>query len=425
GTVVTGTLESGHITVGDELELHRVAGADGIHGLRGTGVRVRGLQCLGRSAQRVDAVARVAVNVRGVELHQVRRGDALATPGTWRPTDALDARLTTIAADLPTHLVLHIGTAAVPARVRPLDGKLARLTTTAPLPMQTGDRAILRDPARQTIAAGVLVLDVDPPPLRRRGSAAQRATTLRSANGAPNLGSEMARRGSARRADLVSLGVLDAESGAAPAGVKDVDGWLVSQLQWQTWQTSLLAAVDRHATLTPLDPRMTLEAARRTVGLPDPRLLPRLAGEAGLEVLGGRVSRPGVRPDLGAAETGVRELEQRLSEEPFRAPEHAELVALGLGQRELAAAAAAGRLLRLSPEVVLLPGAPALAMRALTDLEQPFSVSQARQAWGTTRRVALPLLEHLDARAWTERIGASLRRVARSGSAPQGRPPFG
>jgi len=422
GTVVTGTLESGHLTVGDELELHSASCAERAPGARGPAVRVRGLQSLGRSAQRVDAVSRVAVNLRGIEVHKVRRGDVLGTPGAWRPTATVDARLSTDAGNLPAALMLHVGTAVVPARLRALDGPIARLTTAAPLPLLTGDRAILRDPAQQTIAAGVLVLDVDPPPLRRRGSPRQRASVLRTADGSRHLGTEVALRGAVRRTDLKSLGVLDAEAGATPAGVKEIDGWLLSETQWHTWQSSLLAAVDRQARLTPLDPRMTLEAARRAVGVPDPRLLRRLAGEAGLEVQGGRVSRPGVCPDLGAAEAGVRHLEERLFKEPFRAPEHAELVTLGLGPRELAAAVAAGRLLRLAPDVALLPGAPALAMRALAALDQPFSVSQARQAWGTTRRVALPLLAHLDARAWTVRIDATLRRVAGSGPAPQAHP---
>ena len=391
-------------------------------GARGALVRVRGLQSLGRSAQRVDAVSRVAVNLRAIEVHEVRRGDVLATPGAWRPTATVDARLSTDAGKLPAVLMLHVGTAVVPARIRRLDGPLARLTTAAPLPLLTGDRAILRDPARQGIAAGVLVLDAVPPPLCRRGSPRQRAAVLRTEDGSRHLVTEVTRRGAVRRTELTSLGFSDAEAGAAPAGVKEIDGWLVSETRWQTWQSSLVAAVDGQARLTPLEPRMPFEAARRAVGVPDPRLLPRLALEAGLEVQGGRVSRPGVRPELGAAEAGVRHLEERLLKEPFRAPEHADLVTLGLGPRELAAAVAAGRLLRLAPDVVLLPEAPALAMRALAALDQPFSVSQARQAWGTTRRVALPLLAHLDARAWTVRTDATLRRVARSGSAPQAHP---
>ena len=62
---------------------------------------------------------------------------------------------------------------------------------------------------------------------------------------------------------------------------------------------------------------------------------------------------------------------------------------------------------------MLLPTAPALAMRTLAGLPQPFTTSGARQALGTTRRVVIPLLEHLDARGWTRRIDAGHREVVR------------
>ena len=116
---------------------------------------------------------------------------------------------------------------------------------------------------------------------------------------------------------------------------------------------------------------------------------------------------------LGRAEAAVAQLEARLRETPFVAPEQQDLDALGLGPTELAAAARLGRLLRLPDEIVLLPDGPARAMRVLARLAQPFTLSQARQALGTTRRVAVPLLEHLDARGWTRRVDGSLREVVR------------
>jgi selenocysteine-specific elongation factor len=109
----------------------------------------------------------------------------------------------------------------------------------------------------------------------------------------------------------------------------------------------------------------------------------------------------------------LRAVEERLAGAPFSAPERGDLAALRLGARELAAAQRAGRLLRLADEVVLLPDGPARAMRVLAALPQPFTLSQARQALGTTRRVAVPLLEYLDQRGWTRRVDASHREVMR------------
>ena len=393
GTVVTGTLAAGRLRTGDALQLGDRT------------VRVRGLQSLGTAYDEVAAVARVAVNLRGVERDEVGRGDALLTPGAWRPTAGMDVRLST-ADRLPEHLVLHVGSTAVPVRVRALGEDVARLLLDAPLPLRAGDRALLRDPAEQRVAAGVLVLDADPPALRRRGAAAARAVSLERATGRPDLLAEVVRRRAARSVQLAALGV---ELAATP-GVVACEDWLVDRNVWQGWVDALPTLVDAHAASAPLEPGLAGAAA--ALGLPDPVLLRHVVVAAGLEQAAGRVRRPGAVPRLGAAEAGLREVERRLAEQPFGPPETPEMVALGLGPRELAAAETAGRVVRLGGDVVLLPDGPARAMRVLAALAQPFTTSQARQALGTTRRVAIPLLEHLDGRGWTRRLDGSLRQVA-------------
>ncbi len=397
GTVVTGTLGAGTLRVGDELELH------------GRTVRIRGLQSLGQPYEQVAAVARVAVNLRGVEREEVERGDALLTPGAWREVAAMDLRLSVDPRELPAELLLHVGSTAVAVRLRPLGPDTARAVLHRPLPLRAGDRALLRDPGRQTVAAGALVLDADPPGLRRRGAAAERGSALVTAGAVPNLIDEVARRGAVRRAELQALGVAT-ERGD---GVVVHGDWLIAPARWTAWTRGLQAAVDAHARSAPLEGGLPHAAASHAVGLPDHRLLAPLAVAAGLESAAGRLSRPGVGVTLGAAEDAIAELEKRLAAEPMAAPEAPYLAALGLGVRELAAAERAGRLLRLREDVVLLPDGPARAMRVLAGLPQPFTLSQARVALGTTRRVAVPLLEHLDSRGWTRRLDGLLREVRR------------
>jgi len=194
-----------------------------------------------------------------------------------------------------------------------------------------------------------------------------------------------------------------------------VGEWLVDEDAWRRWVSALDEAVREHSRASPLDPAMPVEAARRAAGVPDTRLVLPLATAAGLEVADGRVRMPGGTFSLGAAEAGLKELEARLRDTPFLAPERDEVRAWGLGRRELAAAEKAERVVRLADEVVLLPTAPALAMRELARLPQPFTLSEARQALGTTRRGAVPLLEHLDRRGWTRRVDAAHRTVVRPG----------
>jgi selenocysteine-specific elongation factor len=384
GTVVTGTLSAGTIAVHDELEL------------RGTTVHVRGLHSLGRSVESASGAARVAVNLRSVPRDAVGRGDALLAPGAWRWTQQLDARLNT--AEVPAELVLHLGSAAVPVRVRPLGGAVVRLRLDQPLPIQVGDRAILRDPGRQSVAAGLEVLDPDPPELRRRGAAARRAAEL--AAGPPNLTTEVGRRGVVRRSDLAALGVPLDELDR----IREVADWLVAPPQWSGWTQRLRALAAES---------LPVEAARRRIGVPDRRLMRNLVADAGLTVRHGRVQHPGAVAQLGAAEASIVRLEDRLRAQPFRAPERSDLRELGLGNRDIAIAVEAERLLRLSNDVVLLPSAPAAAVATLNRLPQPFTTSDARQALDTTRRVVIPLLEHLDAQGWTRRLDDSYRTVIR------------
>jgi selenocysteine-specific elongation factor len=134
-----------------------------------------------------------------------------------------------------------------------------------------------------------------------------------------------------------------------------------------------------------------------------------LAG-TGFEVTGGLVRRPGA----GLAPVVERALEtvaKRLAQHPFRAPEADELRSLGLGRRELAAAVRLGRLTAIAEGVVLGPDAEARAAEELRRLPQPFTVSQARQALDSTRRVMIPLLERLDAAGRTEPLGDGTRRT--------------
>ena len=82
-----------------------------------------------------------------------------------------------------------------------------------------------------------------------------------------------------------------------------------------------------------------------------------------------------------------------------------------VAERELAAAERAGALLRIAPGLVLLPDAEQRAVERLAQLPAPFTLSQARKALRTTRRVAVPLLEHLARRGRTERLDDGTHRV--------------
>ena len=407
GTVITGTLAAGTLRREDRLALI------GAHSGEEAEVQVRGLQSRGGQLDELSPVSRAAVNLRGVEAEQVGRGDALLTPGAWHLAAQIDVRRTSGAelADAPRELVAHVGTAAETARVRPFGADHARLTLERPLPLAVGDALVLRGSGSHAVRTGVRVLDVDPPAPARRGDGRRRQAVLEAMPEGGDLAGEVARRGAVSEQVLRRYGIAVPQE--LPAGVERHGDQLVDADALADWCEELTVLVARAQRADPLSAGLPRKAAADALSLPAPELLDTVVTAAGLVLEAGRVKDPAAAAGLGAAEAGVAQLERRLAESSFQAPEAEDLVALRLGPRELAAAAAQGRLLRLPEEVVLLPSAPALAMRELARLEQPFTASEARQALGTTRRVAIPLLEHLDARGWTRRVDAGHREIVR------------
>jgi len=447
GTVVTGTLPAGTIRAGGELLLTPA----------GRPVRIRAIESLHEKAAQVRGVSRVAVNLRGIATAQLARGMALVEPGGWTLTATIDIKLagpqagSEPAPRLPRQVTVHIGSARTAARVRPLGGPFARLSLREPLPLHVADRLLLRDPGAARVTAGTpaitgaIVLDVSPPGTRRRQPAAAVRRELAAWPDPPAAADLLRRRGLARPADVRAMGLGFGSDGPEPVTAA---GWLADPEHWSVLRERLADVVGEHAARDPLAPGMPLEAARAALGLPDRQLVEALAAEPGrgapgypLAVRDGRVRRaadPGARTPAGghppparsspaAAESqpdpgllpapvadAVRSLRTELAASPFRAPEAGRLRELGLDRKAIAAAARAGLLLRIGPELVLAPGADTAAARVLARLPQPFTTAQARQALDTTRRVAIPLLEYLDRASVTRRLPDD-RRTLRPG----------
>ncbi len=179
GTVVTGTVFNGAAAPGDKLLLSP----------SGQEVRVRGLQKDGKPATGASAGERCALNLTGVEVAQVMRGDWLVEPMLHAPTQRLEVRLRLLESETrplahwtPVHL--HLGAGDVLARVsirragtlEPGESALVQLVTETPVSALNGDRFIVRDQsAMRTLGGGVVV---DPMAQRGRRSAALRAAQL-------------------------------------------------------------------------------------------------------------------------------------------------------------------------------------------------------------------------------------------------------
>jgi selenocysteine-specific elongation factor len=396
GAVVTGTLPAGTVRAGDVLSTGSAT------------VRVRGVQSLERTHEQVSGVARVALNLAGDGVGEADRGGVLVAPGRWHHTSVLDVRVTASAGTgaPPERPVLHIGAAAVATHFRPLSGDLARLRLDRPLPLRIGDRALLRDPGSRRLW-GLEVLDPAPPALGRRGAARRRADALEQWPSG-RLADEIARRGLVEASLLERIGVaLD----RVPAdGAVRADGWLLSGERAAALSEEVAREVAEHEQGSPLAEPLPLPVLAERLDLPSPDLV-RAVVPAPLRVESGRVTsgRSTVLPEgvLRAVEAVRRDLE----DEPFAAPTADRLREVGLDNAGAAAAAKAGLLLRPAAGIVLLPGSDRLAATWLAELPQPFTTSEARVRLGTSRRVVLPLLAHLDKAGLTRRLPDDRREV--------------
>jgi selenocysteine-specific elongation factor len=420
GTVVTGTLPAGTIRTGQELLL--------TPSMRPA--RIRGLESLNDPADQVSGVTRVALNLRGVPAGVPARGMALVEAGRWTMTSLADVRLSSpVPMRLPPDMTVHIGSARTPAHIRLLyrpggnDGPacIARLTLREPLPLHVGDRLLLRDPgSARMVILGAAVLDVAPPALARRGAAAAAGRELAAWPDAPAPGDLLRRHGLLRASAVAGMGV----TGPLPAPVTG-NGWLADRVRWGELRRQLAEVVAAHGRRDPLSAGLPPEAARAALRLPDRALVEALArlpapdpAQARVRFDGGylrleepsqsRADEPALPPRVLA---GVRAVRADLAGAQFAAPDAGRLRELGLDGRAIGAAARAGLLLRVTEQIVLAPGAQAEAARTLAALPQPFTAAEARQALGTTRRVAIPLLEYLDRAGITERRPDDRRRV--------------
>ncbi len=174
GTVVTGTILSGRVRVGDQVVVSP----------RGLTARVRSIHAQGRAGDEARAGERAAIALVGpdVSTQSVARGDVVLDPTLHAPVRRLDARLSVLASEkrslgqwAPVHL--HHGAQMLPARLVPLDveamapghAALVQIVLEAPFAgAAVGDRFVLRDAAAERTIGGGILLDLAPPERRRR-----------------------------------------------------------------------------------------------------------------------------------------------------------------------------------------------------------------------------------------------------------------
>lgn len=423
GTVVTGTLCDGRLKVGDEVEVVPA-------GLR---ARVRGLQTHGRKVEVADPGRRTAVNLAGVPVESLRRGMVLALPGSLRPTTAVDVRLRAVGyLGRPIRhgleVTFHTGAAEAPGRlvlldceaVAPGQSAWAQVRLAAPVAAVRGDRFIIRDP-NDTLGGGTVA---DPQARRHRRYHVPTLEALKALEaGSPQdvLLLALERTGPAPLAAVVQEGGIGPAAARAAAGALAEAGRLVVLDGGELQDSSLLCTAEGLAALTarlrevlggfhqasPLRPGMPREELRSRLGLA-PRTFDSVLRfwrqEGEVRESGPLVSLPWHEPRLDPGQRARAEAYlAALRASPF-APSPSAVLDEGL----LAYLETRGDIVRVADGVVFDAQAYREMVARITDyLREHGSVTlaQVRDMFGTSRKYAQALLEHLDEKRVTRRIG--------------------
>jgi len=432
GTVVTGTVFSGQVRVGDMLQ----------HSATGQAVRVRSLHAQNRAAEVGQAGQRCALNLAGIAKEAISRGDWIADARVLQAAQRLDLRVRLLP-DAPAlgqwaTVHVHLGTAHHVAHLVPLQGDalqpgaeaLAQLVVDAPVFALPGDHFILRNAQASRTLGGGQVLDPFAPERRRRS--AERLAWLAAleqlvASGEPAPLIRQALQGLSRRLLTLLMGrepdpLVAVDIRHLPAG--EGDGWLIAEPRWQALREQVLQALARHHERAPDEPGPNAARLRR-MALPGllqtahdvlwHGLHQALLAESAIERSGASLHLPGQGVSITPAERATAErLLPLLLAGGFDPPWVRDLAkAQGLGEdaarallRKLARAGELGQVVRdlFYPQATLARLQALLATLSQQASRGEVQAHAFRDATGLGRKRAIQILEYFDRTGVTRRV---------------------
>lgn len=441
GTVVTGVPVSGQVKIDDRLELLP-------HGSTG---RVRGLQAYRVQVEKARAGHSTAINLADVDYRDLHRGMIAATPGFFRATEmvevslrALDGLAKPMVHRMPVRFLQ--GTMEAVGRLYLIDCQtveaggeaLAQIRLDQPVVVAPGDRFVLRQASPMVTLGGGEVLDRS----RWRLKAGKEFVVESMRRKMEALGTPEAfitsvmqeeelviheQADLARRAAMTTEDVANSLDSLQQSGVIEPtsDGKWALREGLERGAERVLDALDHAYREDPYRISVKVLEIRDRTRLVDAfldKVIEDLAAGGKIEkIRGGRILQPGREPEFSDAEqaalSSLREHYLQHLFDPARAEDLASTIGVesSLIEKLQSFLIDRGEVIRIATDVALsveaIPQA-AQKLAVLFEKEGAFTASQAKDALGTTRKFAIPLLEHLDKTGWTRRKGD--RREIRS-----------
>jgi selenocysteine-specific elongation factor len=428
GTVVTGTLIAGTIRKEDELELFP----------SGKRVRVRGVQVHGKSADHASAGERTALNLSGIEKHELERGMVLASPGLLQVSSRIDTKLSLLPSAKPlksgARVHLHTFTSEVIASVAPYDLKqlppgddaFAQLLLSEPLLLLPGDRFIIRQFSPVVTSGGGEVLDAFPP---RKATTSDRLEFLRSLS-AGNVSASVFARIQRHAQQGVTLTQLTSETGLEQVALDRSLADLLREKKimrlrdlamdaaaFRALTATLIKSVAEFHARNPLVAGIAKESLREQTGLSQVAFEAGLSfcvGERTLAITGELLHLPGRGVVMKDEEAESRRtIEHAFASAGLKVPALRDV----LSSLKIDKTRAQKIMTLLLREKILIKVSDDLVFHqaALTELRKSLAaqrlisprldVARFKEITGVSRKYAIPLLEYLDRERVTKRVG--------------------
>jgi selenocysteine-specific elongation factor len=420
GTVVTGTLTGGSLRRGQQIVVYP--------GKLET--RIRSIQSHGHELEVAQPGMRTAINLPDLRVDQIKRGDVVTLPGHGMPASALIVRVEkpprlnrdgTVLNPVKngSSIFVHHGTSRVAARIRirengSLEGgkqKIAHIKVASPIFAFVGDRFVVRDSSERHTIAGGIVLDPD-------GDKESLAANITPDNLDSLVRATLARQGFARRENLLSKSRFSADEISEALINLRQNGEIVlfehiaaDREFWRKLRVQAIGLIDALHKEIPDRAGIDLSELRPALRIQETEVLESLVAdlcEGDFVRKGSVIARTSHRSTLPVRLQPVeKRIREALAGQPFDPPSRKAIESDPQARQVMRFLVENGDVTELALDVVLLRESFERMKSQVAEFiskNGPATVSELRQALGSSRRIMVPLLERLDRDGVTRRV---------------------